>query len=533
MDVGRRRVRALLTAGLLDSFGLSLGWTAFILIAVGRGGLPAAGLYNAAMLAGVVCSAPVTAWFASRVDGRTLLGSAGSVELVLRVGTLAGLLLGWSPALLAAGVAAMNVAAWTGYAGMRAEVAAVDPGTRSLTHYAVAIAAVEAIGAGVAALLPITAAGRLGGGITVGILLIYGSSVAPQFLCARTSMVRSGRDQRDQQTSPAATAAPAELPAAPDAQPASALALASVPALGSAPAVPALASAPALGSAPAVPAPASVSAPEFLVAGSERPTAAVRGYLGQHRRRRPVALPMPFGRQPTALVGGALIMLIASGPVTLGTALAQQLYGHAAVGFAAMAFSVGCLLASPAAAGLARLAVPSHFRWILWGAGMLLGWLIAPWQLAGLLAAQLLSALALTAFQGEMDATVAEAADASRVTSALAWSAAVRAGGSAVAVRMLPVLIAAPSIGVLSAAATVVLLGGALIVLAVARLYALGRRAAEPSPAEPSEGKPGAAKPRAAEPCAPAVLIALHVPAVPASVSVPASPRYASIDTAV
>ena len=105
---------------------------------------------------------------------------------------------------------------------------------------------------------------------------------------------------------------------------------------------------------------------------------------------------------------------------------------------------------------------------------MLLGWLIAPWQLAGLLVAQLLSAVALTAFQGEMDATVAEAADASRVTSALAWSAAVRAGGSAVAVRMLPVLIAAPSIGVLSAAATVLLLGGALSVLAMARLYTIG-----------------------------------------------------------
>src|SRR6185437_7140333 len=136
--------------------------------------------------------------------------------------------------------------------------------------------------------------------------------------------------------------------------------------------------------------------------------------------------PIPFGRQPVALVGGALIMLVASGPVTLGTALAQELYGHAAVGFAAVVFSAGCLLADPAAAGMARLGLPSQLRWLLWGAGMLVGWLAGSWQLAGLLGAQLLAAIALTAFQGEMDAAVAQAADASRVTSALAWSAAVR-----------------------------------------------------------------------------------------------------------
>ena len=481
------RVRTLLAAGLLDSFGLSLGWTAFILIAVGRGGLAAAGEYNAAMLVGVVGSAPVTGWIASRVDGRVLLTGTGSVELVLRVGTLAGLLVGWPAPLLAAGVVAMNVAAWSGYAGMRAEVAAVDPGPRSLTRYAVAIAAVEAVGAGVAvmnvaawsgyagmraevaaadpgprsltryavaiaavealgasvaALLPITAAGQLGGAVTAGIMLVYGSSVIPQFLIARTSVVRSGREVRSDQLAaePAGSTLPAE--------------------------------------------PAGVVLPAEP-AGAVLPTEPIRpaephrlGYAGRHRRRPPVPLPMPFGRQVVALVGGALIMLVASGPVTLGTALAQQLYGHAAVGFAAMAFSAGCLLASPAAAALDRLGLPGQLRWLVWGAGMLLGWLAAPWQLAGLLGAQLVSAVAITAFQGEMDATVSQAADPSRVTSALAWSAAVRACGSAVAVRMLPALVLAPSIGVLSAAATAALLSGGLIVLAAAKVSVMLGRAA-------------------------------------------------------
>src|SRR4029078_5617180 len=97
-------------------------------------------------------------------------------------------------------------------------------------------------------------------------------------------------------------------------------------------------------------------------------------------------------------------------------------------------------------------------------------------QLAGVRGAQLLSAIAMTAFQGEMDAVVSQAADASRVTSALAWSAAVRAGGSAAAVRLLAALGAGPAIGLLSAAATVALLGGGLIVLAVAKLCAVAGR---------------------------------------------------------
>ena len=55
---------------------------------------------------------------------------------------------------LAACVVVMNITAWTGYAGMRAEVAAVAPGPAALTLYGTGVAAVEALGAASAALLP-------------------------------------------------------------------------------------------------------------------------------------------------------------------------------------------------------------------------------------------------------------------------------------------------------------------------------------------------------------------------------------------
>ena len=145
--------RRVLLAGLVDSFGLSLGWTTFTLVAVERHGLGAAAVYNAAMLLGIVASAPATTWLSRRLSGRRLLTAAGLVELPLRVSTLAALLLGAGSGVIAFGVFVMNVAAWTGYAGMRAEVAECDPGARAMVRYAVGIAAIEAVAASVAALV--------------------------------------------------------------------------------------------------------------------------------------------------------------------------------------------------------------------------------------------------------------------------------------------------------------------------------------------------------------------------------------------
>jgi hypothetical protein len=83
---------------------------------------------------------------------------------------------------------------------------------------------------------------------------------------------------------------------------------------------------------------------------------------------------------------------------------------------------------------------------------MLIGWIAAPLHLVGLLGAQGLSGLSLTALEGATDARVArDASSAGDVTTSLAWSAATRAMGSSIAVKLLPLVIAAPAIGLLSA----------------------------------------------------------------------------------
>jgi hypothetical protein len=52
------RLRRLIATALVDSFGLSLGWTVFSLHVVCGHGLAGLGLCNAAMLCGVALSAP-------------------------------------------------------------------------------------------------------------------------------------------------------------------------------------------------------------------------------------------------------------------------------------------------------------------------------------------------------------------------------------------------------------------------------------------------------------------------------------------
>jgi hypothetical protein len=168
---------------------MSLGWTVLVLLAVDRGGIAEAALYNVAMLVGVVLSAPVTGWLARRVVGRALLRGAAGTEMALRVGVLGGLVAGMPTWLIAIGVTAMHVAAWTGFAAMRAEVTAVDPRPRAMTRYALAIAAVEAAGTGVAALLPVGPGGHPTGWLLVGVLAVYGGSLVPTILSARRARV--------------------------------------------------------------------------------------------------------------------------------------------------------------------------------------------------------------------------------------------------------------------------------------------------------------------------------------------------------
>jgi hypothetical protein len=369
------RLRELLVAGLVDSFGLALGWTLFTLLAVRLGGLADAALYNAAMLIGLVLSAPVTTWLANRLPGRLLVRGAAALEAVLRVGTIVALLLGWAAPLIALGVLVMYLVAWIGYAGMRAEVAAVDGRDRAMTGYALSIAAVEAGGAGLAALLPFGHSGLPSGPVLTAVVIAYTACLLPTYVSATRARVPSAR---------------------------------------------------------------------HVVA--------------------------PLGRLPWRLLSyGGLVMVLGSGPTLLSVALATELHGRVAVAGAALAFCVGALISPLAVDLVTRVRLPPSMAWPLWAAGMVLGWTLAPVHIAGLLVAQVLSGLSLTAFEGVMDARVASRAEPGTVTTALAWSAATRALGSAVAVRMVPLAVAASAVSAASgvAAGLLVLTAGAAAGLAV------------------------------------------------------------------
>jgi hypothetical protein len=111
-------------------------------------------------------------------------------ESVLRVGTFALLLAGAPLVVVAVAVAASNVVAWTGYAGMRAEVAAADPRGAAMTWYMVAVAAIEAAGTATAALLPTGSAGLVSGGLLVAVLAGYGACLLPTWLVAGGALVK-------------------------------------------------------------------------------------------------------------------------------------------------------------------------------------------------------------------------------------------------------------------------------------------------------------------------------------------------------
>jgi hypothetical protein len=183
------RLRRLIATALVDSFGLSLGWTVFSLHVVRSDGLAALGLCNAAMLVGVALSAPVAARLSAYLDGRALLRVTCSTESVLRVGTFVLLLAGAPLGVVAVAVAASNVVAWTGYAGMRAEVAAADPRGAAMTWYMVAVAAIEAAGTATAALLPTGPGGLVTGGLLVAVIACYGGVLLPTWLVAAGARV--------------------------------------------------------------------------------------------------------------------------------------------------------------------------------------------------------------------------------------------------------------------------------------------------------------------------------------------------------
>jgi len=390
--VTRGRLRKLIAAGLVDSFGLALGWTVFVLHAVATQGLVAVGIYNAAMLVGVGLSAPAAGWLAARLDGKLLLQSTAVVEATLRVATFALLLLDLPLVLVAGLVTLTNVTAWTGYAGMRAEVAAVAVGrrARALTWYVGGIAAVEAAGAATAAVLPVGDRGTVTGSLLLVVIGFYAACLLPTIVVARGSCVPRSRRL--------------------------------------------------------------VDASRLL-------------------------------RRAPALGGGFVVMLLASGPTFLAVALAAELHGRLWVAPAAVAFTLGALLAPAVVGAVERHSTPSFVSWPLLGVGIVAGWAAAPWDPAGLLVAQLLSGVFMTALEGTIDARVADDAE-DELTAGLGWAASTRALGSAAAVGAAPALIAIGGVGAVSALAGAVLATMALAGLMRAALVAELPRVSRPVRAE-------------------------------------------------
>lgn len=196
MTAPRRRLAELMFAGLVDSLCLSFAWTVLMLQVVSEYGLASAGLLSAAMLVGVALSAPVASRLAQWLDGRQLLRTAAAIESLLRIGVFA-LLIGNAPlTVLAVCVTAMNVTAWTGYAGMRAEVAAAHPAGSALTWYGTGVASIEAVGAAGAALLPFFADVQ-SESVLAGVAVVYVLGLLPTAVVARRSpIVRASRPAR-------------------------------------------------------------------------------------------------------------------------------------------------------------------------------------------------------------------------------------------------------------------------------------------------------------------------------------------------
>ncbi len=147
-----------------------------------------AGLVSTALLVGIALSAPFAAWLSARLDGRSLLRVAAGVEALLRLSVFAALYLVAPLGVLVACVIAMNIVAWTGYAGMRAEVAAVSTGAAAITWYATIVASVEAVGVALAALLPVSGE-NVAGWLWVTMTAVYVLGLLPTVIVAGGSAV--------------------------------------------------------------------------------------------------------------------------------------------------------------------------------------------------------------------------------------------------------------------------------------------------------------------------------------------------------
>ncbi len=190
---GRARLAGIVGAGVVDSLGLSVAWTVLLLHVTRVHGLAAAGACSAALLVGVALSAPVAGWASRRLDGRTLLRTATALEVLARVGTFVALVTGAPLWVVASCVVGLSVTGWTGYAGMRAEVAAATTTLpAALTWYGTLVAAVEAVGVALASLLPPTGGTNGDDAVLLVVMGLSAAALLPTLGVARTSRVGRG-----------------------------------------------------------------------------------------------------------------------------------------------------------------------------------------------------------------------------------------------------------------------------------------------------------------------------------------------------
>jgi hypothetical protein len=157
------------------------------------------------------------------------------------------------------------------------------------------------------------------------------------------------------------------------------------------------------------------------------------------------------------MAAGAGVMVIAAGPTLMAVPLTEQLYGGCWVAGAAIAGSLGTVLAARAIAVMSRVRVPVVLRWMLWGLGMLAGWMLVPVFAPMVLVTQFVAGLSQAAFEGDMDARVAGDSRPGSVTRDLAFAASARALGAAISVRVLPVVVAPAEVGMFAGTAVFVL----------------------------------------------------------------------------
>jgi hypothetical protein len=122
-----------------------------------------------------------------------VLRSTAGVEALARISSLALLLWGAPLPLLFALVLVMNVVGWIGFAGMRVEIASAGADVTGMTRYLAVTVALEAVGASLAALLPITSDGGISSFWVGTALVAYGASLVPTVLVASGSAVAANR----------------------------------------------------------------------------------------------------------------------------------------------------------------------------------------------------------------------------------------------------------------------------------------------------------------------------------------------------